>query len=52
MIEGHQVFNGPKYSLGLVDLEILKTYIKTNLDNSFVKSSKSPTGSFLFLSKS
>ena len=30
------------YSLGLVKLETLKTYIKTNLANSFIRPSKSP----------
>ena len=29
------------YSLGLVELEILKIYIQANLDNSFITSSKS-----------
>ena len=31
------------YSLGLVELETLKTYIKTKLANSFIHISKSPT---------
>ena len=31
-----QLLFNPIYSLGLVDLEILKTYIKTNLANSFI----------------
>ena len=31
----------PVYSLSLVELEILKTYIKINLANGFIKSSKS-----------
>ena len=34
---------GPIYSLGLVELETLKTYIETNLANGFIRSSKSPT---------
>ena len=33
---------GPIYSLELVELEILKTYIKTNLTNGFIRPSKSP----------
>ena len=33
---------GPIYSLGPVELETLKTYIKTNLANGFIRSSKSP----------
>ena len=39
----------PIYNQGLVELEILKTYIKTNLANGFIWSSKSPIGvSILF----
>lgn len=34
---------GPIYSLRLVELGILKAYIKYNLTNSFIRSSKSPT---------
>ena len=33
---------GPIYSLGLVEFETLKTYIKTNLANSFIQPLKSP----------
>ena len=37
------------YSLGPVELETLKTYIKTNLANGFIRPSKSPAGaSILF----
>lgn len=32
----------PIYSLGPVELEIFKTYIKTNLVNEFIRSFKSP----------
>ena len=32
----------PIYSLELVELEALKTYIKTNLANNFIRPSKSP----------
>ena len=40
---------GPIYSLGLVELKTLKTYIKTNLANSFIRPSNSSTGaSILF----
>ena len=39
----HLLF-GPIYSLSLVELETLKTYIKTNLANSFIRPSKSPAG--------
>ena len=34
--KGKQLSFGPIYSLGLVELETLKTYIKTNLANSFI----------------
>ena len=42
--EGKQPPFGPIYSLRLVELETLKTYIKTNLANGFIWLSKSPAG--------
>lgn len=39
---------GLTYSLGLVELETLKTYIETNLANSFIQLSKSPTRTPIF----
>ena len=42
--EGKQPLFGPIYSLGSVELETLKTYIKTNLANGFIRPSKSPAG--------
>ena len=39
--EGKQPSFGPIYSLGLVELETLKTYIKINLANGFIRPSKS-----------
>lgn len=39
------------YSLGLVELEILKTYIEINLANNFIYSSKSFTGSSILFDK-
>ena len=42
--EGKQPPFGPIYSLGSVELETLKTYIKTNLTNGFIRPSKSPAG--------
>ena len=42
--KGKQPLFGPIYSLGPVELEILKTYIKTNLANGFIRSSKFPVG--------
>ena len=40
--KGKQPPFGPIYSLGSVELETLKTYIKTNLANDFIRPSKSP----------
>ena len=42
--EGKQPPFGPIYSLGPVELETLKTYIKTNLANGFIRPSKSLAG--------
>lgn len=42
--EGKQPLYRPIYSLELVGLETLKTYIKINLANSFIYPSKSPIG--------
>ena len=42
---------GPIYSLGPVELETLKTYIETNLKNSFIRPSKSPAGASIFFDK-
>lgn len=39
--KGKQLLYKPIYSPKLVELEILKNYIKTNLANNFIKSSKS-----------
>ena len=39
--EGKQLFFGLIYSLGPVELEILKTYIEINLTISFIRPSKS-----------
>ena len=47
--EGKQPPFGPIYSLGLVELETLKTYIETNLANGFIWPFKFPAGaSILF----
>lgn len=42
--EGKQPLYGLIYSLGPVELETLKIYIKTNLANSFSRASKFSTG--------
>ena len=39
--KGKQLPYGPIYSLGPVEFETLKTYIKTNLANGFIRASKS-----------
>ncbi len=44
LVNDHQRFYNPIYSLGLVELEILKAYIQNNLANSFIKPSKSLVG--------
>lgn len=41
IVNGNQPLYGLIYSLRLVKLEILKTYIKKNLVNNFIKPSKS-----------
>ena len=52
LIDDKQLPYGPIYSLRLVELEMLKTYIKTNLANGFIRPSKSSTGaSILFIHK-
>ena len=42
---------GPIYSLGPVEFKTLKTYIKTNLANGFIRPSKSLVGAPILLSK-
>ena len=42
---------GSIYSLGPVELETLKTYIKTNLTNGFICPSKSPAGAPILFNK-
>ena len=52
LIDNKQPLYGPIYSLGPMELETLKTYIKTNLANGFIKPSKSPAGApILFICK-
>ena len=45
--EDQQPSYRPIYILGPVELEMLKTYIETNLANSFIWPSKSPAGAFI-----
>ena len=52
LLDNKQPPYGPIYSLGLVELEMLKTYIKTNLASSFIRPSKSPSSaSIQFIQK-
>ena len=47
--EGKQLLYGPIYSLGPVKFKTFKTYIETNLANSFIQVSKSPAGAPMLL---
>ena len=49
--ESKQPPYGPIYSLGPVELEILKTYINTNLANGFICPSKSLAGAPILFDK-
>ena len=49
--KGKQPLFDPIYSLGLVKLETLKTYIKINLANGFIQPSKSFAGALIFFDK-
>ena len=47
LVDGKMPPYGPMYSLAPVELKILKTYIETNLANSFIKSLKSLAGTLI-----
>ena len=50
--EGQQSTYRPIYSLGLIELKTLKTYIETNFTNGFIWPSKSPASApILFVRK-
>ena len=49
--EGKQPPYGPIYSLGLMELETLKTYIEINLANGFIRPSKSPADAPILFDK-
>ena len=51
LVEGKLPPYGPIYSLGPVELETLKAYIKTYLMTGFIRPSKSPVGSPIFFDK-
>ena len=44
LLDNKQLPYGPIYSLGPMELEILKTYIKANLASDFIRPSKFPAG--------
>ena len=48
---GKQPSYKPIYCLGLVELETLKTYIKTHLKTGFIQPSKSPAGAPILFDK-
>lgn len=47
LAKGKQPLYKPIYSLAFVKFEILKTYIKVNLTNNFIKSLKLLAGTFI-----
>ena len=47
LVNGQQPPYGPIYSLGPVELETLKAYIKINLANRFIRLSKFPTNALI-----
>ena len=49
--EGKQSPFGPIYSLGPIELKTLKTYIKTNLANGFIRFFKSPAGALILFNQ-
>ena len=51
LVDDRQPHYGPIYSLGPVELETLKTYIKTNLKNGFIRPSKSSAGAPILFDK-
>lgn len=51
LLHNWQLFYGPFYSLSLVELKMFKTYIESNLANSFIKHFKSSIGAPIFLNK-
>ena len=49
--ENKQPLFGPIYSLDPVELKTLKSYIETNLANSFIRPSKSPAGASILFNR-
>ncbi len=51
LVDDRQPSYGPIYSLGPVELETLKAYIKNNLVSDFIRPSKSPAGAVILFDK-
>ncbi len=51
LVDDRQPPYGPIYSLGPIELEILKAYIENNFVNGFIRPSKSPTGAPILFDK-
>lgn len=51
LINGKQPFYRPIYTLSLMELKTLKTYIKTHLKTGFIQPSKSLTGTSILFNK-
>ena len=51
LVKGKQSPYSPIYSLGSIELEMLKAYIKTYLKTRFIRLSKLPKGIPIFLNK-
>ncbi len=51
LVDDWQLLYGPIYSLGFIELETLKAYIKNNLAGGFIRSSKSPAGASILFDK-
>ena len=51
LIKRKQLLYKPIYALNLVELEILKAYIKTHLKIGFIQSSKSFAGALILFDK-
>lgn len=49
LVDGKEPTYEPIYSLRILELKTFKTYIETNLANSFINSFKSPTSALIFL---
>ena len=51
LVDVQQPPYGPIYSLGAVELETLKAYLKTNMTNRFIRPSKSPSGALILFDR-